>query len=107
MRIAVVGAGYVGLVTGTCLAQIGHEVVCTDNDESKIASLTSHVVPIYEENIQEMLDSTMADGRLRFTSDAAEAIRFAEAIFICVGTPPLDNGDADLSAIEHVAHMIA
>ena len=107
MRIAIVGVGYVGLVTGTCLAQIGHEVVCTDNDCRKIDSLRAHVVPIYEENIQQMLDDNMAAGRLRFTSDAAEAIRFADAIFICVGTPPLDNGDADLSAIENVAHTIA
>jgi UDPglucose 6-dehydrogenase len=107
MRIAVVGVGYVGLVSGACLAQIGHEVVCTDNDAGKIASLQAHVCPIYEENIQQMLDANTAEGRLRFTTDAAAAIEFAEVVFICVGTPPLENGDADLSAIERVAQTIA
>ncbi len=107
MRIAIVGVGYVGLVTGACLAQIGHEVVCTDSDESKIQSLQARVIPIFEENLQPMLEANMDAGRLRFTSDAAEAIHFGDAIFICVGTPPLDNGDADLSSIERVAQNIA
>jgi UDPglucose 6-dehydrogenase len=107
VRISVIGCGYVGLVTGTCLAEAGHHVVCTDNDPGRIASLKAGVVPIYEPHLDLMLAENHRSGRLSFTSDAAEAVRDGEAIFICVGTPPLENGEADLSAIDNVARLIA
>jgi UDPglucose 6-dehydrogenase len=96
----------VGLVTGTCLAEAGHQVVCTDNDPERIAALKSGVVPIYEPHLDAMLAANRRSQKLSFTSNAGEAVRAGEAIFICVGTPPLENGDADLSAIDNVARLI-
>jgi UDPglucose 6-dehydrogenase len=107
VRISVIGCGYVGLVTGTCLAELGHHVVCTDNDPERIASLKAGVVPIYEPYLDAMLAANCRAQRLSFTSDAGEAVRAGEAIFICVGTPPLQTGEADLSAIDDVARLIA
>lgn len=107
VRITVIGCGYVGLVTGTCLAEAGHQVVCTDNDTKRVASLQEGVVPIYEPHLSEMLATNCDAGRLRFTGDAAEAVRHGDVVFICVGTPPLPSGDADLSAIDDVARLIA
>jgi UDPglucose 6-dehydrogenase len=107
VKIAVIGCGYVGLVSGACLAEIGHEVICTDNDASKISALNSGHVPIFEENLEDIVKRLHASGRLKFTSDIPEAVRAGDAIFICVGTPPLETGDADLSAIENVARIIA
>jgi UDPglucose 6-dehydrogenase len=107
MRISVIGCGYVGLVTGGCLAATGHEVVCADNDPAKIQTLEQGKLPIYEPHLDEFVTSSRRAGRLRFTGDVAEAIRSCEAIFICVGTPPLETGDADLSAIDRVARIIA
>jgi UDPglucose 6-dehydrogenase len=107
LRISVIGCGYVGLVTGTCLAEAGHQVVCTDNDSERIAALKAGVVPIYEPHLDAMLAANQRSQRLSFTSDAGEAIQAGEAIFICVGTPPLENGEADLSAIDNVARLIA
>jgi UDPglucose 6-dehydrogenase len=107
LRISVIGCGYVGLVTGACFAEIGHYVTCTDNDESKIITLRAGKLPIYEPHLDSLVEKNVGQGRLHFTSNAGEAVRFSEAVFICVGTPPLDNGDADLSAIDNVARMIA
>ncbi len=107
LRISVIGCGYVGLVTGACLAEIGHEVVCTDNDEAKIGTLQAGQLPIYEPHLDQVVERARAQKRLSFTSDVHEAIRSGDAIFICVGTPPLENGDADLSAIDRVAKWIA
>jgi UDPglucose 6-dehydrogenase len=107
LRISVIGCGYVGLVTGACFAEIGHQVTCTDNDESKIVTLRSGKLPIYEPHLDSLVEKNIREGRLHFTSNAGEAVRSSEAVFICVGTPPLDNGDADLSAIDNVARMIA
>ena len=107
MRLAVIGCGYVGLVTGSCLAEAGHEVIATDVDSARIATLNSGRLPIYEPGLERVTESACAAARLRFTSDCAEAARAAEAIFICVGTPPLDSGEADLSAIDNVARQIA
>lgn len=106
MQISVIGVGYVGLVTGACLAEAGHEVVCTDKDESKITQLNAGQIPIYELHLDQLVAKNRQEGRLKFTSDASEAVRSGEAVFICVGTPPLENGDADLSAIDSVARMI-
>jgi UDPglucose 6-dehydrogenase len=107
LRLSVIGCGYVGLVTGACLAEAGHEVVCTDIDSERIAKLNAGGVPIYEEHLDKILASAQKAGRISFTPSAGEAIRAGEAIFICVGTPPKDSGEADLSAIDHVARQIA
>ena len=107
MRLTVIGCGYVGLVTGACLAAAGHEVHCTDIDEKRIEHLKAGKVPIYEEHLDEVLKRASVEGTISYTSDAGEAIRAGEVIFICVGTPPKENGEADLSAIDHVARQIA
>jgi UDPglucose 6-dehydrogenase len=107
LKISVIGAGYVGLVTGGCLAEIGHEVTCTDSDAAKMQVLQSGKLPIYEPGLDEVVEKARRDGRLSFDKSAAEAVRVADAIFICVGTPPLPNGDADLSSIDRVARLIA
>jgi UDPglucose 6-dehydrogenase len=107
VRVSVIGCGYVGLVTGACLAEAGHEVICTDIDVDRIAQLQAGRVPIYEQYLDTMLASARAAGKISYTSSAGEAIRGGDAIFICVGTPPTENGDADLSAIDHVARQIA
>lgn len=102
-----IGTGYVGLVTGACLAEIGHEVVCTDNDAAKIKTLESGGIPIYEPGLEKVIPKARKEGRLSFRANPADAIGAGDAIFICVGTPPLPNGDADLSAIDHVARLVA
>ncbi len=107
MKLAVIGCGYVGLVSGSCLAEAGHDVVATDNDGARIATLQAGKIPIYEPNLDKVLDSVVREGRLRFTADGAEAVRDADVIFICVGTPPTETGEADLSAIDNVARLIA
>jgi len=107
VKLAVIGCGYVGLVSGSCLAEAGHDVVATDNDASRIATLQAGKIPIYEPNLDKVLDAVVREGRLRFTADCAEAVRAADIIFICVGTPPTESGEADLSAIDNVARLIA
>ncbi|MFZ0785539.1 MAG: UDP-glucose/GDP-mannose dehydrogenase family protein [Candidatus Acidiferrales bacterium] len=107
MKISVIGSGYVGLVTGACLAEIGHEVICTDNDKSKIDTLEAGGVPIYEPGLDKVIAKARKEKRISFSANPAETIDPCEAIFICVGTPPLPSGDADLSAIDHVARVIA
>ncbi len=107
MKLAVIGCGYVGLVSGSCLAEAGHEVIATDNDSARIAALQAGKIPIYEPHLDKVLESVVREGRLRFTSDAGEAVRQSDVIFICVGTPPTETGEADLSAIDNVARMIA
>jgi UDPglucose 6-dehydrogenase len=107
VRLSVIGCGYVGLVTGACLAEAGHEVICTDIDSERIAKLNAGGVPIYERYLEEILRSARAAGRISYTSDAGQAIRAAQAIFICVGTPPKESGEADLSAIDNCARQIA
>jgi UDPglucose 6-dehydrogenase len=107
LNLAVIGCGYVGLVTGACLAEAGHTVVCTDVDTGRIAQLQAGKVPIYEQHLDKVLASARKSGKISFTTDAGEAIRGSDAIFICVGTPPKENGDADLSAIDNVARQIA
>ena len=107
MHICVIGCGYVGLVTAACLAEAGHEVICTDIDSDRIDKLNAGIVPIYEQHLDTILSSARKAGRISYTLDAGEAIRAGDAIFICVGTPPRENGEADLSAIDHVARQIA
>ena len=107
MRLTVIGCGYVGLVTGACLAAAGHEVHCTDIDAKRIDLLKAGKVPIYEEHLDEVLRRAVIEKKIFYTADAGEAIRASEVIFICVGTPPKESGEADLSAIDHVARQIA
>ena len=107
MKISVIGTGYVGLVTGGCLAGIGHEVVCTDSDAAKTQTLEAGRLPIYEPGLDHVIANARKEGRLSFLRHPPDAVAAGDAIFICVGTPPLPNGDADLSAIDHVARMIA
>jgi len=107
VRISVIGCGYVGLVTGACLAEAGHEVVCTDINTERIATLNAGGVPIYEQYLDEILASARKSGKISYTDNIGDAIRAGDAIFICVGTPPKESGEADLSAIDHVARQIA
>src|SRR5215467_7539102 len=106
MKLSVIGAGYVGLTTAACLARIGHDVFCSESDLAKLEKLQNGVMPFFEPHLEEVIQATRKAGRLCFGS-TEEAIAWGEAIFICVGTPPLPNGDADLSAIEGVARAIA
>lgn len=106
MNITVFGCGYVGLVTGACLANLGNSVLCVDIDEKRIAALQSGFVPIYEPGLQEMIATNIVQKRLSFTLDAVHAIRTAEVLFIAVGTPQGENGKADLSAVFQVAETI-
>jgi UDPglucose 6-dehydrogenase len=107
MEIAIVGSGYVGLVTGVCLAHIGHQVICVDNNEDKVRQLKAGKVPIYEPGLEELLCRYSKSGRITFSSSIAQAARQATVIFIAVGTPSKKNGDADLTYIENVAREIA
>jgi UDPglucose 6-dehydrogenase len=106
VSIAVVGSGYVGLVAAVCFAEIGHSVVCVDNDEQKVATLRAGELPIHEEFLAELLARHL-NTRLHFTTDLPSAAREAEAIFIAVGTPQSDSGNADLSYVDAVATQIA
>jgi len=107
MKICVIGTGYVGLTTGPCLAALGHEVVCTDRDLAKIELLQAGGMPIFEDRLAEVVEAGRHGGRLRFTADVAGAVRDAQAIFVCVGTPPGADGKANLAAIENVTRLIA
>ncbi|TXI46318.1 MAG: UDP-glucose/GDP-mannose dehydrogenase family protein [Lysobacter sp.] len=106
MRVTIFGTGYVGLVTGTCLAEVGHEVICVDIDKAKIDGLRNGVVPIYEPGLEPMVKANHAEGRLGFTTDAADAIAHGDVIFIAVGTPPDEDGSADLQYVLAVAKTI-
>jgi UDPglucose 6-dehydrogenase len=106
MNICVVGAGYVGLVTGAVFADLGNDVVCVDNQPDKIAMLQAGRMPIYEPGLEEMVARNVADGRLAFTTDLAAATRRSLIVFIAVGTPPKADGQTDLQAVEAVARTI-
>lgn len=106
MRVTIFGTGYVGLVTGTCLAEVGHDVVCVDVDAAKIDGLNKGVIPIYEPGLEPMVKANHAEGRLHFTTDAAQGIRHGDVVFIAVGTPPDEDGSADLKYVLAVAKTI-
>ena len=106
MRVTIFGTGYVGLVTGTCLSDVGHDVVCVDIDQSKVDGLNQGVIPIYEPGLEPMVKANHAAGRLSFTTDAASAIAHGDVIFIAVGTPPDEDGSADLKYVLAVARTI-
>jgi UDPglucose 6-dehydrogenase len=107
MKITVIGTGYVGLVTGTCLAEVGNEVLCLDLDASKIAILNDGGIPIHEPGLLEMVKRNRAAGRLKFTTDIAESVAFGQVQFIAVGTPPDEDGSADLKYVLAAARNIA
>ncbi|WP_413974989.1 UDP-glucose dehydrogenase family protein [Stenotrophomonas acidaminiphila] len=106
MRVAIFGTGYVGLVTGTCLAEVGHDVVCVDIDQAKVDGLNRGVIPIYEPGLEPMVKANHAASRLAFTTDAASAIAHGQVVFIAVGTPPDEDGSADLQYVLAVARTI-
>ena len=107
MNICVIGCGYVGLVTGAVFADLGNEVVCIDVLEERIAQLKNGIMPIYEPGLQEMVQRNLADRRISFSTSLEVGMDKAEIIFICVGTPPKENGETDLSQIEAAARGIA
>lgn len=105
-KITVIGTGYVGLVSGTGLSDFGHQVTCCDIDEKKITALKNGQIPIYEPGLEEVIKRNIEQGRLVFTTELAQSIRSAEVVFIAVGTPQSDNGEADISAVLKVAEEI-
>jgi UDPglucose 6-dehydrogenase len=106
VKVAIIGTGYVGLVTGTCLAESGNDVVCVDNNPKKVATLQGGGIPIYEPGLHELVTRNVRDGRLSFTTDLATAVRSARLVFIAVGTPQSEAGDADLTAVFAVTDAI-
>ncbi len=107
MDISIIGSGYVGLVTGACFADVGHNVICVDNDESKIKTLQAGRIPIYEPGLEEIVHRNVSAHRLHFSSSIREGVDKSQIIFIAVPTPPQPNGDVDLSFIEKVSREIA
>ncbi len=106
MKLSVIGTGYVGLTTGACLAKIGHNVICVDNDAKKIALLKEGKIPIYEPKLEDIVKEGMREGRLTFTTEIAEGVKNSQVCFIAVGTPPKESGEPDLSFVENVAREI-
>ena len=106
MRVCVIGTGYVGLVTGVCLSQIGHQVICVDNNEEKVKLMKSGQSPIYEPGLSELMLANMQANRLTFSSDLGEGVKHGEILFIAVGTPPLPTGESDTRYVEAVARGI-
>ncbi len=107
MKITIIGTGYVGLVTGTCFAEVGHRVVCVDNNEEKVKLLQAGGIPIYEPGLEELVRKNVAEGRLSFTASTPEGVEQSDVVFIAVPTPPQEDGSVDLSFIERVARDIA
>jgi UDPglucose 6-dehydrogenase len=107
MKLTIIGTGYVGLVTGACFAEVGHQVVCVDNDAAKVKVLQEGGIPIYEPGLEELVKQNTAAGRLRFTTSTAEGVEKSDVIFIAVPTPPLPDGSVDMSFLEKVAREIA
>jgi UDPglucose 6-dehydrogenase len=107
MKLTIIGTGYVGLVTGTCFAEVGHRVICVDNDAAKVKVLQDGGIPIYEPGLEELVKKNTAAGRLSFTTSTAEGVEKSDVIFIAVPTPPLPDGAVDMSFLEKVAREIA
>lgn len=107
MKISIIGPGYVGLTTGTCFAEVGHEVTCVDNNPEKVQTLLDGKIPIFEPGLEELVKKNVAAGRLKFTTDTEQGVKDSEVIFIAVPTPPQPDGSVDLSFIEKVAREIA
>src|SRR5438132_881670 len=107
MKLTIIGTGYVGLVTGACFAEVGHQVVCVDNDAAKVKLLQEGGIPIFEPGLEDLVKKNVAAQRLRFTASTAEGVAQSDVIFIAVPTPPLSDGSVDLSFLEKVAREIA
>ncbi len=107
MKLTIIGTGYVGLVTGTCFAEVGHQVICVDNNAEKVKLLQAGGIPIYEPGLEEMVKKNVAEGRLRFSASTKDGVENSDVIFIAVPTPPQADGSVDLSFIESVAREIA
>ncbi|MCS6775022.1 MAG: UDP-glucose/GDP-mannose dehydrogenase family protein [Chloroherpetonaceae bacterium] len=107
MNICVIGTGYVGLVTGSVFSDLGNEVICVDKDPAKIEMLQNGIMPIYEPGLEEMVRRNVEDNRLFFTTDLHHAVERSDVVFICVGTPPLENGDPDMTYVQEAAKSIA
>ena len=107
MKLSIIGTGYVGLVTGACFAEVGHQVICVDSDAQKVALLQQGGIPIYEPGLEDLIPRNVQAGRLRFTTRTADGVEGSDVIFIAVPTPPLPDGSVDLSFIEKVAREIA
>lgn len=107
MKLAIIGSGYVGLVTGACFSEMGNEVICVDKDADKIGKLQAGIIPIFEPGLEDLVNRNAAEGRLLFTTDLPEAVRRSQIIFIAVGTPPEEDGSADLQYVLSVARDIA
>src|SRR6476619_2677971 len=107
MKLTIIGTGYVGLVTGTCFAEIGHHVICVDNNEEKVKMLKAGGMPIYEPGLEELVKKNVAAGRLNFTSSTREGVEKSDVIFIAVPTPPQPDGSVDLSFMEAVSREVA
>lgn len=107
MKIAIIGSGYVGTVTGACLAELGHQVICADVNEKKMQNLSKGVLHFYEEGLEGLIQKHIEAKRLRFTTDIIDAVKHAEIIFLCIGTPPLPNGKPDMNALHQAVKTIA
>ena len=107
MRMTVIGSGYVGLVAGACLADMGNNVICVDSNSEKIAKLRNGIIPIYEPGLEELVKSNTKEKRLEFSTDLADAVKRSEVCFIAVGTPQGDDGSCDLQYVLNVAAEIA
>ncbi len=107
MKLTIIGTGYVGLVTGACFAEVGHEVICVDNDAAKVKMLRAGGIPIYEPGLEELVNKNAGSGRLSFTDSTAEGVQRSQVVFIAVPTPPQADGSVDMSYIERVARDIA
>ncbi len=107
VKLSIVGTGYVGLVTGACFAEVGHQVICVDNDPKKVALLQGGGIPIYEPGLEELVKKNVAAGRLRFTGEIADGVKNSDVVFIAVPTPPRPDGSVDMSFVERVAREIA
>ena len=107
MKLTIIGTGYVGLVSGTCFAEVGHQVICVDNNADKVKMLQAGGIPIYEPGLEELVKKNVAAGRLKFTASTAEGVEKSDVIFIAVPTPPQPDGSVDLSFMEGVSREIA
>src|SRR6185503_19948360 len=107
MKLTIIGTGYVGLVTGACFAEVGHHVICVDNNAEKVKVLQAGGIPIYEPGLEDLVKRNVAAGRLRFTASTKDGVDNSDVVFIAVPTPPQADGSVDLSFIESVAREIA
>ena len=107
MKVCVIGTGYVGLVAGTCFAEMGNDVICVDNDKEKLKKLEDGIIPIYEPGLEDLIKSNVSENRLKFSDNLADAVKKSLICFIAVGTPQEEDGSADLKHVFNVAKQIS